>query len=537
MVRVVQVTPDWHAYDVEGGGGWPAAVPIRESDVLKFFEVAIWEETKSIHFYEFDNDFDPYGWDLTPEERTARRESYRIQRVDGLPEPWTEARSRFIKQAFADFSSHLAARYPDSDHHLMYNGHGGPGGRLFAGQLTYRDAGDLLAHWTGALGRPLGVIDMGGPCNKGSFSDLENFCQHARYYVASDLPNGGFTMDDWTGEKYTETHPESQYHALLAGASSLEEALVRRIDLLRRNYEYSRDNMTESRTRQGNYLYSCRAFAEFRPAFLVFLSGQGDGYEIHDDLYDYLVAHGADDALLEGFDAVFVHRADNRDFFEWGPGANGLLMPSPDRHPAGANRSPVAVGTLEPLTIGDDAPVTVDVASSFRDPDGDALTYGATSSSPSVVSVSAFRSAVTVTPVAAGTAAVQVTATDPRGLSATQAFTVTVDRPPAPFTDHPIQPGVTPVRAVHFTELRTRIAVLRSEVGLDPFAWTDPFLRPGVTPVRLTHLRELREALSAAYFAAGRAVPRWTDSTPASGSTPIKAAHLMELRAAVMALE
>ncbi len=89
MVRVVRVTPDWHAY--EGGGGWPAAVPIRESDVLKFFEVAIWEETKSIHFYEFDNDFDPHGWDLTPEEQTARRESYRIQRVDGLPEPWTEA--------------------------------------------------------------------------------------------------------------------------------------------------------------------------------------------------------------------------------------------------------------------------------------------------------------------------------------------------------------------------------------------------------------------------------------------------------------
>ena len=46
-------------------------------------------------------------------------------------------------------------------------------------------------------------------------------------YVASDLPNGGFTMDDCTIEKDTETDPESQYHALLAGASSLEEALVR----------------------------------------------------------------------------------------------------------------------------------------------------------------------------------------------------------------------------------------------------------------------------------------------------------------------
>ena len=33
------------------------------------------------------------------------------------------------------------------------------------------------------------------------------------------------------------------------------------------------------------------------------------------------------------------------------------------------------------------------------------------------------------------------------------AFTVAVTRP---FTDHPIVPGVTPVKAVHFTELRTQ---------------------------------------------------------------------------------
>ena len=104
------------------------------------------------------------------------------------------------------------------------------------------------------MGRPLGVIDTGGPCNKGSFSDLENFCSHARYYVASDLPNGGYTPDDWTIEKHRETDPESQYHRLFAETSSLQEALVGRIDIRRRRYEYSRINMTESRTQQANYL-------------------------------------------------------------------------------------------------------------------------------------------------------------------------------------------------------------------------------------------------------------------------------------------
>ena len=35
----------------------------------------------------------------------------------------------------------------------------------------------------------------------------------------------------------------------------------------------------------------------------------------------------------------------------------------------------------------------------------------------------------------------------------------------APFSDDPIVPGLTPVRAVHFTELRTRIDALRSAAG------------------------------------------------------------------------
>ena len=141
---------------------------------------------------------------------------------------------------------------------------------------------------------------------------------------------------------------------------------------------------------------------------------------------------------------------------------------------------------------------------------------------------------LTVTPVSEGTTTVTVTATDPGGLSAVRSFTVTVRRL---FTDHPIVPGVTPVKAVHFTELRTRIDALRRAAELAPFAWADPVLAPGVTRVRLAHLLELRSALSAAYAAAGRTVPGWTDAAPTAGATPIRAAHLMDLRTAVLALE
>ena len=200
-----------------------------------------------------------------------------------------------------------------------------------------------------------------------------------------------------------------------------------------------------------------------------------------------------------------------------------------------ANRPPVAVGTLPAVRLPDlDATLEVDVFGAFDDLDGDALTYAVSSSAPQVVTVWAAGARVTLTAVALGRSVIEVRATDADGLSAAQSFPVRVA---APFTDDPLQPGVTPIKAVHFTDLRTRINVLRGEVELQPFRWTDPVLRAGVTRVRLLHLLELRSALAEAYVAAGRAVPRWTDASPAAGSTPIRAAHLTELRAAVLALE
>ena len=209
-----------------------------------------------------------------------------------------------------------------------------------------------------------------------------------------------------------------------------------------------------------------------------------------------------------------------------------------DRPSAGANRPPSAVGALPDRRLAPRATLNVDVSRAFVDPDGDLLTFGVSSSAPRVATVAAAGARVAVTAVGEGTATIRVTATDPGGLSASQSFTVTVSPTVAgAFTDDPIQPGVTPIRAVHFTELRARIDALRAAAGLPRFAWTDPVLRAGATPVRLAHLLELRAALGAAYAAAGRAVPRWTDAAPAGGATPIRAAHLTELRAAVVGLE
>ena len=238
---------------------------------------------------------------------------------------------------------------------------------------------------------------------------------------------------------------------------------------------------------------------------------------------------------------TFSHPGPDRfrlfNFWEATGGRATLKMDDLRSGTVGGNRAPVPVGSLASVRLAaGGAAAEVDVAAAFRDPDDDALTYRATSSAPSVAAVSVFGTTVSVTPVAGGTSTVTVTATDPGGLSASQVFTVRVTSSNRYFfTDHPIVPGETPLRAVHFNELRTHIDALRSAAGLGRFPWTDSVLRAGVTRVRLVHLLELRAALSAAYSVAGRPAPTWTDATPVAGTTPVRAAHLMELRGAVLA--
>ena len=201
------------------------------------------------------------------------------------------------------------------------------------------------------------------------------------------------------------------------------------------------------------------------------------------------------------------------------------------------NRAPMAAGVLPDRTLAVDGVLMLDLSAAFADPDGDPLVYTGVSSAPQVAAVTVSGAQMRLAGVTEGTAAVEVTATDPDGLFAARRFTATVTTSP-PFTDDPIVIGVTPVRAVHFTELRGRIDALRRRRGLASFGWTDTVLQGGgVTAVRLVHLVELRAALREVYSASGRAVPRWTDASPTAGETPIRAAHLTELRAAVVALE
>ena len=93
---------------------------------------------------------------------------------------------------------------------------------------------------------------------------------------------------------------------------------------------------------------------------------------------------------------------------------------------AEANQAPTAVGTIPALTMNAGDSATVNVSHYFWDPDGDTLTYSATSSNISVATVSVSASTATIQRVALGTATITVTANDPGALTATQTFAVTV---------------------------------------------------------------------------------------------------------------
>ena len=91
------------------------------------------------------------------------------------------------------------------------------------------------------------------------------------------------------------------------------------------------------------------------------------------------------------------------------------------------NEPPQAVGSLDDVVINvGDAAKVVDVASAFRDPENEALTYRFTSSAPEVVHARYTRSRVTLTPVSRGNATVTARAADLDGSNTVATQTINV---------------------------------------------------------------------------------------------------------------
>ena len=335
MLRVVYVPTEWMEF--EDIGGWDAAVLVKESENLKYYEATIWEDIDAVHLYEFSNEYDPYSRFWEPDdENIAYREKFARKKYTDLPADVPginkDDRSIYLRNVFVKIANYIVNRHPNAEHHLTYNGHGAPGGDLFELMLNREHAYGFLKHWTRKMGKPLGVIDMGGPCNKAGFGDLVNFCEYARYYIASDMPNGGYAMDDWTYEKHIETDADMQFHNIFAEDQSLEQSLKDRLDLNRKAYEYSRNYMIENQVQQASYLFSCEAFLAFYPQFLAFLERTRilGNYASHGDVYQYMNDNNAPQSLIDTYNATIIYNVDNRDFFHWTHEHNGMSLPHVD---------------------------------------------------------------------------------------------------------------------------------------------------------------------------------------------------------------
>ena len=165
---------------------------------------------------------------------------------------------------------------------------------------------------------------------------------------------------------------------------------------------------------------------------------------------------------------------------------------------------------------------------------GAAVSFGGTASS--VVNVLNSTTLTAVTPAhAAGTVDVTVTNTDTTSGTLVGGFRYGVGSFPT-FTDDPIVPRTTKIKAQHISELRFLINSLRGRYSLGNYTYTAFFLVVGVTPVQAAHIAEMRTALGEAYDAASRPRPAWTDPTIGTRAVPVSAVHIAELRNAVLAL-
>ena len=144
-----------------------------------------------------------------------------------------------------------------------------------------------------------------------------------------------------------------------------------------------------------------------------------------------------------------------------GDGGGNPVAPTPPTTPT--NRAPQASQAIPDQEVVAGGDKQLDLQDYFIDPDGDPLTFAATSSEASVVTTSVTGNTLTLVAASPGTANITVTAADPGGLTATQTFNAVTGPPPnrtplvsAPIPDQTLRLNETETARVdlslHFTD-------------------------------------------------------------------------------------
>lgn len=106
-------------------------------------------------------------------------------------------------------------------------------------------------------------------------------------------------------------------------------------------------------------------------------------------------------------------------------------MTGPAAEPGTFNAAPVAIGAVPPVRLASGESAQIDVSAFFEDPEGDPLSYTATTTDALVAGASVSGSVMVVVGVSTGQVGGRVLAHDPAGGQAVQTFFVEVrNRPP-----------------------------------------------------------------------------------------------------------
>jgi hypothetical protein len=100
------------------------------------------------------------------------------------------------------------------------------------------------------------------------------------------------------------------------------------------------------------------------------------------------------------------------------------------------------------------------------------------------------------------------------------------------FTDPTLTSGASAIKAVHITQLRTAVNLVRALGGLGAATFTDPVLSTS-TQIKRVHLTQLRSELDTMRSTLGVSALTYTDSTITAGVTGVKGVHIRELREGV----
>ena len=171
------------------------------------------------------------------------------------------------------------------------------------------------------------------------------------------------------------------------------------------------------------------------------------------------------------------------------------------------NRAPEVVRSMAAVDLtAEGEAVSVDVSGGFTDEDSDLLTYNAASWDAAVVTLEVIGSMLIITPVAAGSTTIEITASDPQGEWATHSVPVTVKAVPDP---KPVMPTTaalpTPAQTPVPTPATPTVAPTPTDTSTPP-------------PATLSTLTTGSETMAPPQTAdAGRGFPLWRIAAIAVG--------------------